>query len=176
METIQYWNSMLTLAGEIGIGIAGFSSVIVALALAGDEDWRFSKRTNLNMLLVSSGTAIFFSLLPFYLLEIGFSLPNTWAIGSGLYFVFASGILMYRVIRQSRALDIRSSWPSGVVLGICLVLSAANAVVWKLSWPFLTIVYWQLLIAFLIFGKLLAGIAGMREPTPGEIQDLETDE
>ena len=170
MENSVYWESMLTLSGEIGIGIAGFSSVIVTLAISGDEEWHFTRRTNLNMLLISSGYAIFFSILPFYLLEVGLDLSITWAVSSGSFFLIASGTLIYRLVRQSRAFGKSDSWMLLMTL-FNLCISATNVFVWQVAWPLLTVVYWQLIISFLIFTSLLIGIGGMREPTKGEMKD-----
>jgi hypothetical protein len=161
MNTISYWNSMLALAGEIGIGIAGFSSVIVALGLAVDEKWHLATRTHLNMLLISSGYAIFFSLLPFYLLEVGLDLPTMWASCSALVFVSFSATVLFRVIKQKRALVFWRAFPGLSMALVNVVLSALNVLLWQAAWPLLTAVYWQLIVSFFIFTNLLTNISDM---------------
>jgi hypothetical protein len=159
MDDGTAWASMLALSGEIGIGIAGFSGVIVALTVSSSQKWHAGRRITLNMLLVSSGVAVFFSLLPFFLFEIGVTEPVVWTIASGLFALVSGGILVFRIVSQ-RSLRTMNYLRLSITLfniGLCVV----NVFAWQVSWPFLAVVYWQLFVSFQIFTNLLTGSRGM---------------
>ena len=69
-------------------------------------------------------------------------------------------------IRQMRAADPRSPLgPGAVALAVGAIL-LVNGVFFRLSWPFLLGVYWQLLVAFRAFLLLLRSTARDSNATP----------
>ena len=67
----MYWESALSSAAEIGIGIAGFSGIFAAISRRNFNGWSAAHSVLLDVLLAASVGAIFASLLPFLLFEIG---------------------------------------------------------------------------------------------------------
>jgi hypothetical protein len=55
--------SLLTVTAEVGIAIAGFSAIAVALR-GREEPWSDADRVRFQMLLRTSLNAVFFSLVP----------------------------------------------------------------------------------------------------------------
>ena len=154
------WESALTVTAEVGIGIAGFSGLFAAIARRSPENWGAAEQVTLEILLLGSGSAIFASLLPFLLLEAGLDTSACWAIGSALYGTWQAGILVMRT-RQSRSLDtgpIHGDMRALLVAGSAIVvLHATNAVFIQSPWPYMVGIYFQLLLSFLAFRRLLHG-------------------
>jgi hypothetical protein len=154
------WESALTVTAEVGIGIAGFSGLFAAVARRGPENWGGKEQVSLEILLLASGSAIFASLLPFLLLESGISSSACWAIGSALYGSWQGGVLIMRV-RQRRSLDTGpldgGSLSRYVVGSVVVVLHATNSLFIQSSWPYMVGIYFQLIVSFLAFRRLLHG-------------------
>ena len=157
----MHWESALVVAAEVGIGIAGFSSVFVAIARRSSDDWQPSQAVLLEVLLFASGAAIFASLLPFLLFEVGFSASSAWAVASAVYGLWLAGITVFRM-RQGSRLGVtglpRRAWAillSSSVPALVLV----NAAWFRTPWPYMLAVYWQLFGAFYCFILLLRSVS-----------------
>ena len=72
----------LVVVAEIGVAIAGFSSVVVALDSRAVREWSSARRYNLRVLLQISALAVFFALLALFLERAtGGSAFWKWALG-----------------------------------------------------------------------------------------------
>ena len=154
----MHWESALTTAAEVGIGIAGFSGVFVAIARRNSGEWSPPQALALEVLLVASGAAIFASLLPFLLLEIGLSPSSTWAAASLVYGLWLPGIAAFRLRQTTRAGASNRSWMVLVTASVA-ALVLANAAWFRTSSPYMAAVYWQLFVAFHSFVFLLRGFS-----------------
>jgi uncharacterized membrane protein len=154
------WESALTVTAEVGIGIAGFSGLFAAVARRSPENWGATEQVSLEILLLASGSAIFASLLPFLLLESGIRDSSSWAISSAVYGSWLGGILVMRA-RQRLRLDtgpLKGEALARYVFGIAVVvLHATNLVFVQSPWPYMVGIYFQLLVSFLAFSRLLRG-------------------
>lgn len=74
----------LVLIAEIAVGLAGFSSVVVALDNRAVRDWSVDRRFNLRILFQVSAMAIFFSLFPL-IFERVIEAPESWRWAIAVY-------------------------------------------------------------------------------------------
>ena len=150
----MYWESALSSAAQVGIGLAGFSGVVAALRSERDS-WSESDQLNLQVLLGASGWAILFSLIPFAALDL---LPTriAWNVLSAIYLMVFLGISTFRVIQYRRG-GISKGLMRRVLIGTApiAILLLANSVVVGVPWPYVAVVVWQLVNAFLAFVRLL---------------------
>jgi len=154
----MYWESALSSTAQVGIGLAGFSGVVAALRI-GRDSWSETDQLNLQVLLGASGWAILFSLIPFAAMEF---LPDriAWNILSCIYALVFFAISTFRII-QYRQGDISGSLARRVMIGTApmAILLLTNAVLLGNAWPYVTIVIWQLINAFLAFVRLFRAAA-----------------
>ena len=150
----MYWQLALSSAVQVGIGLAGFSGIIAALR-SGQATWNERDRLNLQVLLGASGWSILFSLIPFVALEF---LPSgiAWNVLSFVYATIFVGIAGLRVTQFRRGTIsgslLRRIIPQMAALALILV---ANGLFLGASWPYVGVVIWQLVNAFLSFARLL---------------------
>ena len=151
----MYWDSALSTAAEVGIGIAGFSAIFAAVSRRDPERWGSNQQIAFNVLLVASGAAIFACLMPFLLLSAGLSGGTPWAITSAVYGPWLIWIVTVR-LRQQRQAGISLSWvvPVSYLSGAIVTV---NVFYPTAPWPYLIGVYWQLFVAFRSFLILMRG-------------------
>jgi len=74
--------SFLSSAVEAAVGMAGFAAIVVAIRHRDISRWAQRERILLRMLLVASGMAVAFALLPAVLREAQLAETAIWRIGS----------------------------------------------------------------------------------------------
>ena len=114
--------STLELLAEISIGLIGFAGVVTALGRSKLAIEIRSFRT--RALLLNSGTALFGSLLPIILANIGLSTSITW-VSSSVVLVLLMAASLSWVISNSRNLMTQAEVPRGVTISIILLASLA---------------------------------------------------
>ena len=152
--------SFLSSAVEAAIGMAGFAGIVAAIRHRDIASWAQEERILLRMLLVASGMAVTFALLPAVLREARLPEPTIWRAGSAALVAWQAGIAAHRS-RQFRAAGVVSPIPRALALwvGGVIVVQASNVIL-GLSWLYLLGVFGVLVNAFSFFLILLLGRAG----------------
>ena len=153
----MYWESVLSSAIEAGIGIVGFSGIIVAISSRGQGEWSSVDRVRLYSVLGSSFGPIFLAFLPFILLSAGMPIVLTWRVGSAIFFLSLAVVAVIRFRQFRRASSQLSRHDSAIfvfVVGL-LALQIANVAVIGADWPYLVGVVGGLGIAAAQFVRLL---------------------
>jgi len=152
----------LEVFAEIAIAIAGFSGVVSALG--GGTKATDLDRLRLAMLLQSSLTTAFFSLLPLVLFSTSLAPASIWGVTSSCWILYMAVHLttLRRRIGYAGSAPDRMGRPllafafSGIAL--MLVLQALNAAAMRLAWPHLAALLWGLLTASLFFVRLVQSL------------------
>ena len=153
----------LSTIAQIGLGLAGFTGILVALGRTGASFSR-PEVLRLLLLLVSSLGAMFLALLPFALHESGVGDAACWRLSSAILAAFVSGALAYLgyQIQRHRAefgeLFSRTIFVVVTTGSLAIfVLQIANAVGLGAprSGPYVFGLLWLLFIASLQFARIL---------------------
>ena len=158
----MYWESVLSSAIEVGIGIAGFSGIVAAISRRSAEEWSAVERIRLNSLLGSSLSAVFLAFLPFILLSAGVPIVLTWQISSA---VLGLVLAIVFLIRFGQFKTVGPQIPRlDAAMFLCMAvgnisLQIANIMVIGADWPFLIGVLGYLGIAATQFIRLLVKLA-----------------
>ena len=146
---------VLTSAIQVGIAIAGFTGIVVALSRGRHISAR--ERISVSILLLASIATVTLAFLPMIFLNAGVSERATWMTSSILFLIYFVSVISYRVhqFRKSRV-----SMPPQVSLGIAFLgisalLQVANAIFMRESWPYLILVVSYVIYTFLVFAYLL---------------------
>ena len=153
----MYWESVLSSAIEAGIGIVGFSGIIVAISSRGQGEWSSVDRVRLYSVLGSSFGPIFFAFLPFILLSAGMPIVLTWRICSAFFGLSLAVIVMIRFRQFKRASPEFSRHDLAILVyasGL-VILAIANFAIIGADWPYLVCVVGGLAIAAYQFVRLL---------------------
>ncbi len=156
---------ILTALAEVAIAIAGFSGIVVALQIR-TVAWSETDKLRFSMLLQVSFECVFFSFVPIVLYLMHPSEPFVWRWSSGLWLVYIACIVAYRVPQLSRV-SAPASDTSKAVVGftfssfcISVLLQVANVVWLRVSWPHVVTVILGMLVAFVLFLRLLREVIG----------------
>jgi len=143
--------------------MAGFAGIVAAIRHRDISTWAHDERIMLRMLLVASGMAVSFALLPAVLTEARLPEPVIWRSGSISFIAWQIGIAVHRA-RQFRAAGTPSPIPRALWAWISLIIALqALNVVLAASWPYLLGVFGLLVNAFSFFWVLLLGSAGRQD-------------
>jgi len=164
--------AILGSAIEFGIGVAGFSGIILALV---PESFRrrqpLSLRWALQVIVFSSLVIIGFSLLPFLIVEMGLE-KVVWQVCSAVYVTYYPFIAYFRTrqgLTAAGELDARYRFSVKVVSVLTMGISAAwlmqiaNVVFIGDAWPFLLLVVYYMVFAFSCFATFLMVIISDQE-------------
>jgi hypothetical protein len=159
-------NDLLTTLAQLGVTIAGFSGIVVALGSRARGEWSERDWRLLAALLETSGAVVLWSLLPMLLLAAELPAPRVWLLSS------ASWALGYIAIlaRDARkiAQNPRRDADRGLILlvyvtvGGALVLQAVNLLWMRVAWPHLAALTLLLALSFVAFLQLLQHEASPR--------------
>ncbi|GAB5412612.1 MAG: hypothetical protein Cons2KO_02150 [Congregibacter sp.] len=157
--------AILGSAVDVGIGIAGFSGIILALV---PESFRkrqpLTLRWALQILVFTSLVIIGFSRLPFLIVEMGFE-PMVWQVCSAVYVIYYPFITYFRfeqgfaakrreqVAWQRRSVIVTNVTAAG--LAAIWLLQIANVAYFAEAWPFLLFMVYYILFAFVHFANFL---------------------
>ena len=165
----------LSILAEIAVGLAGFSSIVVAFRRgSAHAPWSRGDVFRFQDMLESSLVAALFAILPAALAGLGLDAPNLWTIVSALFFIF----VVFNTIRRIRQM---SSLPAGtlnnpllVFFLIMLLAVAAVQLLNVLGWlvpkgpgPYLFGVTWYTIYAgFMFYRLMILPIPTQPEPDP----------
>ena len=134
--------SVLILTAELGIGIAGFAAVAVAVAAQGSGKHSSLQVAQVNTMMFGSLGVVFFAYLPM-LISLGMLESSaTWRVPSVLYLLWHSGFA-YRLARgipawrEEAGFSVRHTWFAVWALSISMSLNLYNAALPGTSWPYL---------------------------------------
>ena len=163
-------DSILSGAIEVGVGIVGFTGVIIALASSGGR--KESSALGFQTLLFTAIATIMFSFLPYLVLQFGLSGSSLWMVCSGVYILYLPVILWIRfkqistfgVGAQAEYIMARRVL-SGFGIGMLVIgaLQALNLFVFQTYWPYLTMVIYYVffsLSAFAVITLILWNTSG----------------
>ena len=146
---------VLTSAIEVGIAIAGFTGIVIALSRRdADAD---ARALLVSILLLTSIASVAFSFLPMLLSIAGLDDPTVWCASSSAFLVYVAGVFTLRA-RQFGSVRPRSSAP--ITAGFSLFLAAVllqipNAFMWMAAWPYLVLIVAYVLYSFSVFVALV---------------------
>ena len=95
-------SDVLTVIAEIGVALAGFSGIVVALRQRSVESWSPPEILRLRFLVYSSVLIFLFALLPFAFHHLGAAPAVTWSVSS-LALAFVCGGALLLTVTRSRA-------------------------------------------------------------------------
>lgn len=153
----MYWESVLSTAIEVGVGIAGFSGIIAAIGHRSQGEWTSVERVRLYSLLGSSFATVFFGFLPFILLSANVPEHLTWRTGSAIFglCIGVVAVIRYRQFKSASPRLSRQESATFVFVGALAALQVANAVNIAADWPYLVGVIGALVVAAAQFVRLL---------------------
>jgi hypothetical protein len=154
-------DSILSGAIEVGVGILGFSGVIVALASG-----RVHKEyltVHFHTLLFTAIVTVMLSFLPYLMLLFDLNDSLLWMICSGVYIVYAPIILSIRRKQISKfgvedhiEYKMARRVLSGFGIGILAIgaLQLLNLFVFQTYWPYLVLVVYYVFFSLSSFGVI----------------------
>ena len=146
---------VLTSAIQVGIAIAGFTGIVVAISKGAKISAR--ERISVSILLLASIATVTLAFLPMIFLNAGVSERSTWMTSSILFLIYFVSIVSYRVT-QFRRSGVTMPRPVSLgigFLGISALLQAANAIFIRDSWPYLILIVSYVIYSFIVFAYLL---------------------
>ena len=154
-------DSLLTVA-EISVALAGFAGVIATFQLGQLEHLSRGRVVAVWMIVNISLFMAFFSVLPFFLVQLGLEEKTIWAISSALMvvYLFAYSPIFFRNVNMSpETLPIRILFLSFPIFGLALLvanlLNALGIIFDQELGPFLAAVIFSLCIVSYNFSRLL---------------------
>ncbi|MGH0029293.1 MAG: hypothetical protein ACQGVC_05855 [Myxococcota bacterium] len=149
---------------EVGVATAGFSGIVVVLGQRAQGEWSPADLGRVSVLLQSSLAAILLSFLALVLHGAGVADSSIWRIGSGTHVVYTAVQLPLR-LRQMRGLhEVDTSYSASLtklvipVLICVFALQIYNTATLAAGWAFAVAVIAELVVAFLMFVRLLEAI------------------
>ena len=134
--------SLLVLLAELGVGIAGFAAVAVAVASQSSGAHSRLQVAQVNTMMFGSLGVVFFSLMPMLIAMAAPGSPAIWKVPSFLYMLshimFIIGL--YKGVSAWRTLpgyDVRYTWFAVCALLVSVGLNFYNVLFLGAGWPFL---------------------------------------
>lgn len=149
---------ILTSAIQVGIAIAGFTGIVIALSKRdGGED---SRAILVSILLLTSIGTVFFSFLPMLLSLAGLDDATVWTASSATFLIYIAVVFAYRARQR---VTMRSLSKGAVALGgsvflVGLFLQIPNVFLFKTAWPYLLLIVSYVIYSFSVFVTLLWGV------------------
>ena len=166
MDSIAYSTATLSVIASIGVAIAGFSGVVVALTGRTADSFGVSERLNLRILLQVSAFAILFSIVPL-ILNRAMDSDTAWRLAMliyGLIHVADAGFFTMKTRRlRAPSLPQRFAPLIGLSIAISQVLIALLAPVIAVEVAYLIVLVWHLGIAGMGFAHLVFSSRNLRE-------------
>ncbi len=146
---------VLTSAIQVGIAIAGFTGIVIALSKR-DADAK-SRALLVSILLLSSIGSVFFSFLPMLLSLAGLDAATVWGASSVAFLLYIIAVIAYRW-RQFGAVRPAASAPvvgGGLLFAAAILLQIPNVLAWRAAWPYLVLIVAYVIYSFSVFVTLL---------------------
>ncbi len=148
-------DTVLTSAIEVGIAIAGFTGIVIALS---KRDANADSRALLiSILLLTSIASVFFAFLPMLLSVAGLDDSTVWTASSAAFLAYISVVFSYR-LRQRGAFPARSRAAvslGGAIFLVGVVLQIPNVFILNSAWPYLVLIVSYVIYSFSVFVTLL---------------------
>jgi hypothetical protein len=135
-------SDFFALTAQLGLGIAGFSGVIVALESRDLRHWDPVRRRSLRILLQLSGMVVAFSLVPLVAYRVADS-PEFWKWALGLYGVAHIADAGSFIVYQPAGSRVAPAY-AGMAVGIGQVIAAIGGSVAMVEVVYLVSLVWQL--------------------------------
>ncbi len=154
-------SDVLTVIAEIGVALAGFSGIVVALRQRSVESWSVPEVLRLRLMLYASVSALLFALLPFAPHHLGASPAVTWSASS---LVLAALFGFVWILPSTRTCPSRTGlsfrwyifYSSGTVMATTALLANAGGLLGGPSFGlYLVGLAWLLLYATTLFVRLV---------------------
>jgi len=151
---------LLATLASIGVALAGFSGIVVALGGHARGEWSRRERYLLTALLISSGGSTLLSVLPLILDSTQLAEPTIWAISNASAIVLQIGLLAFRLRRIPRDPETRAREHFLLVVvyvggATFMMVQLVNCFWLRTAWPHLSTVAWHLAISFTVFVRLV---------------------
>jgi hypothetical protein len=165
----------LSILAEISVGLAGFSSIVVAFRRSSAHaPWSRGDVFRFQDMLESSLVAALLAILPAALRGLGLDEPDLWPFVSALFFVFVVFNTIRRVRQLSRLPAGALSNPLVVFFLIMLAVVAAVQLLNVLGWivpegpgPYLFGATWYTIYAgFMFYRLIILPISTQPDPDP----------
>ncbi|MEO0436283.1 MAG: hypothetical protein AAF098_05190 [Pseudomonadota bacterium] len=133
--------SLLVLLAELGVGIAGFAAVAVAVASQSSGAHSRLQVAQVNTMMFGSLGVVFYALIPMLIALAVPESPAVWKVPSFLYMlshiIFLVGLLKrIPAWRRFPGYDIRYTWFAVCALLVSVGLNFYNVVFLGTGWPF----------------------------------------
>jgi hypothetical protein len=149
-------SDLLALTAQLGVGIAGFSGVVVALESREVRHWDPLRRRSLRILLQLSGMVVLFSIVPLVAYRVVES-PGFWNWALGCYGLAHIADAASFVVRQPSGARVGPAYV-GVAAGIVQLIAAVWGSGAIAEGVYLVSLVWQLGGAAMGFVFLLWGV------------------
>ncbi len=154
-------SGVLTVIAEIGVALAGFSGIVVALRQRSVESWSVPEVLRLRLMLYASVSALIFALLPFAPHHLGASPALTWSVPSlALAVLFGSSLFLPATRTPPSRTGLSFRWwvfySSGTVIAITALLANAGGLLGGPSFGlYLVGLAWLLFYTTTLFVRLV---------------------
>jgi len=149
-------------AAEIGIGVAGFSSIAAALFTRSRPGKNHAQWLQFRTLLVTSFGVTLLAYIPMVLGSTSLEEPGIWTASSAVYFVWvllnsviAFSDQEFRTLLRTRGATRLFAMISMVFVILSFSLNLMNSLFVHASWPYLTALACGISIAFIQFASML---------------------
>ena len=147
--------AILTSFIEVGIGIAGFSSIVVTLTRSTITD---KVSATFLQIWIQSAAIICFSAIPLLLDTTSVEPQNIYVISSFLYGCFLTLIMIFGPLRK------RFKDHPILIVGLSFpIIVLGNAIFYGLAWPYISILLAGIMLAFLSFYQLITNMWSNKE-------------
>ena len=153
----------LAIVAEIGIGVAGFSGIAMAVLTRSVRELVETRWVELRTLLVTSLAIVLLAYLPMLLGAGSLSDTVTWTIASGVYgaWVLFSVAVFFGGFRRLAGVSGHTRRTALVTFGLActsLVLSVLNVAALQTGWPYLAALACGMLVTFIQFVSLVRSL------------------
>jgi hypothetical protein len=151
---------LLATFANLGVALAGFSGIVVALGGHARGEWSSRDRYLLTALLASSGGSALLSVLPLVLASAQLAEPTIWVVSSGSAIVLQASLFAFRLRNIAGYADMRTRerflliavYAGGAAF---MMVQLVNCVWLRTAWPHVATIGWHLAISFTVFVRLV---------------------
>lgn len=153
----------LAIAAEVGIGIAGFSSIATAILSRDLRDSANVHWVQVRTLLLTSIAVVMLSYLPMVIGLSPLQEDARWVVASSVYIAWTILVIVIGLRGFAQLLAIRglTRMLASLTLGLALasvIFNLLNVVSIHKPWPYIAALCCGMLIAFMQFGLLVRGL------------------
>jgi hypothetical protein len=151
---------LLATFASLGVALAGFSGIVVALGGHPRGQWSSRDRYLLSGLLTSSGGSVLLSILPLVLASSQLAERTIWVVSSASAVGLQAGLFAVRLRNISRVAEVWKREPFVLVAayggGVAFMMVELVNCIWlRTAWPHVATIGWHLGISFTVFVRLV---------------------